>query len=433
MCLLYAEYTDFEYARGGIYMKLKIHRGTNQIGGNIVEITAEQAKERTKIFLDCGANLPPLDSRQWADTVEIDGLTRGKSDCDALFITHYHSDHCGLMSRVNEDIPIYASRETEAVLGIISDFLDLPRPKIRVVKPKAAVNIGGFSILPIGVRHSARGAIMFLVKAEGQKLLYTGDFGDFGNVDYEPLKDVDAMLCEGTNIHTWGGMTEADIEAEAARIMKETRGSVFVLCSTTNIDRIAAIEKACVKSGRSLAIDPFMNAILESISLVRTVPAVGFVPRFIKKKQSPRAYEHLVRYMTGGGKFFRSAKDIAPINDLVFMVRPTMKDFIRRLDKCKSVNGGTLIYSMWNGYKKTEPVSDFLAEAQSLGLEIIDLHASGHACRREIETAVRRVSPKTLIPIHTESSAEFKTIHNNVVLLKDGESFAVMPETEGSA
>jgi ribonuclease J len=201
-------------------MKLKIHRGTNQIGGNVVEVAAEGAK----IFLDCGANLPPLDSRQWTDTMEIDGLTRGMSDCDALFVAHHHSDHCGLAFRVNKDIPIYANRETEAVLGIISDFLDLPRPKFRVVEPGIAVNIGGFSILPIGVRHNARGAMMFSVEAEGQKLLYTGDFGDFGNVDCEPLENVDILLCEGTNIHTPEGRTEADIAAEAARLMKEARG-----------------------------------------------------------------------------------------------------------------------------------------------------------------------------------------------------------------
>ncbi|MDR1875840.1 MAG: MBL fold metallo-hydrolase, partial [Synergistaceae bacterium] len=392
-------------------MKLKIHRGTNQIGGNIVEIVTERTEERTKIFLDCGANLPPLDNRRWSDTTEIDGLTRGASDCNALFVTHYHSDHCGLISRVNEDIPIYAGRETEAALGIIADFIDAPRPKIRVVEAGAAVTIGGVTILPIPVRHSARGAMMFLVEAEGQKLLYTGDFGDFRGVGYEPLRGVDVMLCEGTNIHAPGGMTEADVEAEAARIMKETRGSVFVLCSTTNVDRVAAIEAACARSGRTLAIDPFMKAILESIAPIRSVPSIGFVPNFVGKEKTPGAYKYLTRYLARGDKFFRSAKDIAMEDGLVFMVRPTMKKFIERLDRHKSVSDGTLIYSMWNGYKKTEPVSDFLATARSLGVEIIDLHASGHACRRELEAAVRRVCPKTLIPIHTESSAEFKTMH----------------------
>jgi ribonuclease J len=410
-------------------VNLKIHRGTNQIGGNIVEIVAKQGEKAVKVFFDCGMNLPPLDRNLLADNMEIDGLTRGTSDCDALFITHYHSDHCGLMSRVNGDIPIYASRETEAVLRIISDFRDLPRPKIRVVEPGAAVNVRGVEILPIGVRHSARGAMMFLVEAEGQKLLYTGDFGDFMGIGYNTLRGADVMLCEGTNIHAPGGMTEDDVEAEAVKIMEETKGSVFVLCSATNIDRIAAIETACARSGRTLAIDPFMKAVMESIAPIRSIPSAGFVPRFIKKGKSPRIHEYLAKYLSGGGEFFRGAKDIAPRNGLVFMVRPTMKDFIQRLDKYKSVSDSALIYSMWGGYKKTEPVADFLAAARLLGMRIIDLHASGHAYRRELEAAVRRVSPRTLIPIHTESSAEFKTMHNNVVLLKDGESFAVSSQS----
>ncbi|MDR0652612.1 MAG: MBL fold metallo-hydrolase [Synergistaceae bacterium] len=408
-------------------MNLKIHRGTNQIGGNIIEIVAEQGDKPVKIFFDCGANLPPLDRSQWDDNMKIDGLTRGTSDCDALFITHYHSDHCGLMPRVNDDIPIYSSRETASVLRIISDFIDMPRPKIRIVEPGVTVNIRGVDILPIGVRHSARGAMMFLVKTEGQKLLYTGDFGDFRDIDYSMLRDADVMLCEGTNINTPGGMTEDDVEAEAVKIMEETRGNVFVLCSSTNIDRIAAIEKACARSERTLAIDPFMNAIMESIAPIRSIPSIGFVPRFMNK-ESPRAHEYLAKYLSGGNEFFKGAKNIALRDDLVFMVRPTMKCFIKRLDKYKSVSDSALIYSIWGGYKKTEPVSDFLATAQSLGMRIIELHASGHAYRREIEAAVRSVSPKTLIPIHTESSAEFKTMHNNVVLLKDGENFAVSPD-----
>ena len=133
-------------------MILKIHRGTKQIGGNIVEI----ATDTTRIILDCGRNLPPLDAPQAADAIEIEGLTFGESAYDAVLITHYHADHCGLIERVNADIPIYMSSATKIVLDIISDFIDTPLPRAdQIVVPGKELLIGDIKILPLEVYHSA--------------------------------------------------------------------------------------------------------------------------------------------------------------------------------------------------------------------------------------------------------------------------------------
>jgi mRNA degradation ribonuclease J1/J2 len=80
---------------------------------------------------------------------------------------------------------------------------------------------------------------------------------------------------------------------------------------------------------------------------------------------------------------------------------------------------------MWNGYKRAKPVRDFLELCESLGMNIMDSHASGHAYRSQLESAILKVSPKTLIPVHTESAGEFGALHKNVVLLKDREVFQV--------
>jgi ribonuclease J len=82
-------------------MKLKIHRGTKQISGNIAEI----ATDTTKIILDCGCDLPALNEKFTEDDIEVEGLTTGESAYNAVFITHYHADHSGLNDRVNPDIP----------------------------------------------------------------------------------------------------------------------------------------------------------------------------------------------------------------------------------------------------------------------------------------------------------------------------------------
>jgi ribonuclease J len=334
------------------------------------------------------------------------------------------------MGRVLDDIPIYGSRETNDVLRVISDFVNLPTPRMRVIEPGVPMDIGDIKILPVGVRHSARGAMTFLAESGEQRILYTGDFGDFSGVDYGPMAGADVMLCEGTNVNAPGGLTEDDVEAEAARIMQETQGYVFVLCSATNADRVAAIESACMKSGRTMAIDPFMKAVTDRIAPLKSACPVGFVPHFINKNREPRTHKYLAEYISLGYGNFVGAKEVAQKDGLVLMVRPTMGEFIRRVDRHRSLSGSTLVYSMWRGYKKTAPVREFLALCESLDMEVVDLHASGHAYRQEIESAIKRVSPKTLVPIHTESSREFKTMHRNVVLLKDGEEFKLRARGE---
>jgi ribonuclease J len=398
-----------------MYMKLKIHRGTKQIGGNIVEI----ATDTTKIILDCGRNLPPLDDPKAADDIEIDGLTQGSSAYDAVFITHYHADHCGLIGRVNADVPIYMSNESKLVLDVIADFIDAPLPRVDgILQSGKEIMVGNIRVLPLSVKHSAKGAMAFLVEADGQKLFYTGDFNHIDAAYYPLIGKIDVMLSEGTNISARRGDTEKDIETEAARIMRETNRPVFVLCSTTNIDRVRSIERACRESGRTIAFDPFMSAILDRVGMPLLVNPIGFVPRYIGEK-TPRSHKYLLSDIHS----FSGTEAISKMTNLTFMVRQSMGLFLERLNKLTPLLGSELIYSMWHGYEKTVYTRAFLDLCQSLGMRIHYLHTSGHAYREQLDTAVLRLNPAALVPIHTESAGVFREFHDNVVLLKDGEFY----------
>ncbi|MEG1631851.1 MAG: hypothetical protein RR423_06310 [Hydrogenoanaerobacterium sp.] len=97
-------------------MYIKIHRGTQQIGGNIIEI----GTAKTKLLFDAGANLPPLDDSAYRDSIEIEGLTCGVPSFDAVFVSHHHNDHCGLLERILPDIPMWSGyRETEPVQRLL--------------------------------------------------------------------------------------------------------------------------------------------------------------------------------------------------------------------------------------------------------------------------------------------------------------------------
>jgi ribonuclease J len=398
-------------------VKLKIHRGAKQIGGNIVEISSEKAG----IILDCGKTLPPLGEKAEDDSIDIPGLTSGKSAYDAVFLTHYHSDHCGLANRVNSDIPIYAGIETKTVLSIVADFIGEPKPRIdNILDPRNRLAIGDISITPIPVKHSAAGAMMFCMDCDGRRLLYTGDFN---NIDEEDLRlstqrgAIDVMLCEGTNVGAKNAQTEEDIEREATRIMRETAGQVFVLCSTTNIDRIRSIERACLASGRTMAIDNFMKALIGRIEYPWTADPVGFVPGYIDEK---KALPH--KYFMEEIAFFHNAEAISKMKNLTFMVRPSMTSFLTKLDGLTPLKDSVLIYSMWKGYENHGMVGEFLKLCRSLGIRVEYLHTSGHAYRETLESTVKSLNPRILVPIHTEKADLFSGLHKNVVTLADGET-----------
>jgi len=61
--------------------------------------------------------------------VNIEGLTCGKSQYNAVFITHSHGDHIGLVNQINEDIAVYIEEKTFQIYEITCDFTN--REKIK--------------------------------------------------------------------------------------------------------------------------------------------------------------------------------------------------------------------------------------------------------------------------------------------------------------
>lgn len=80
-------------------MNIIIHRGANQIGGCITEISTDV----TKIIIDLGSNLPGCQQADFTET-EIAGIVDG---ADAVLYTHYHGDHVGFISMVPETVRQY--------------------------------------------------------------------------------------------------------------------------------------------------------------------------------------------------------------------------------------------------------------------------------------------------------------------------------------
>ncbi|MFH1786256.1 MAG: MBL fold metallo-hydrolase RNA specificity domain-containing protein [archaeon] len=60
-------------------------------------------------------------------------------------------------------------------------------------------------------------------------------------------------------------------------------------------------------------------------------------------------------------------------------------------------------------------------------LKFTQAHASGHIAAKELEEAIGKISPKKLIPIHTEHPEMFNKFHPDVLSVKFGTKYDLSP------
>lgn len=407
-------------------MYIRVIRGREQIGGNIIEV----GTDKTRLIFDVGTNLPPLDNKMSKDMISVEGLTNDKSCYDAVFISHHHNDHCGLLSRINSDIPVYCGKETSEIIKIIKDFTnDTTETKFNIFYDKKAVTINDITVTPILTKHSAKDAYMFYIEADGKSILYSGDFKDYSNTKtFLADKHVNALITEGTNINTeeknysTAITTEDDITQETIKICNVYDGTVFVLCSSTNYDRITAIQKATKECGRSYYEDLFLGA------LDKDNCDYKYTTYFQSDDSETKKYFNE----------FNQIKKVISISSMakydckkLIFVRQSMIYFIKKYLNCLSdkekEKKNVLIYSIWNGYKQSNYTTKFLNEIKGLGIDVIDLHCSGHAYYNKLVDFIKDINADTVIPIHCEKNDRnmFNNISKSVCLIGDDDLFLV--------
>lgn len=267
-------------------MTITIHRGIDQIGGCITEI----ATDRTRILIDLGQNLPDGEGAvcdALATSEAVENLTQG---VDAIFYTHYHGDHIGLFHLVPDDVPQYIGKVAKQIalckhrkLAQIPSREELSNDEIcgleamREFTPRQPVKVGDITVTPYFVSHSAYDSYMFLVEADGKRVLHTGDFRGHGYLSKGllptieklvlPQGKVDFLITEGTMLSRFDErvMTEYALQKKAREIMSRYK-NVFVMCSSTDMERLASFKAANEKTHRPLVCDGFQSEVLKIFS-----------------------------------------------------------------------------------------------------------------------------------------------------------------------
>ena len=388
-------------------MNIHIHRGQNQIGGNIIEI----ATDTTKILLDAGLE---LDDNGEQSLPDIYGLF-DSAEYDAIFISHYHCDHIGLAYYTHKNIPVYIGEASYKIIKASDNYKRQPTiSPTGFIYHRIPIKVGDITVTPYLCDHSAFDSYMLLCEADDETVLYTGDFRSNGRKSFDSLlkslpENIDTLLCEGTTLSRKNNIaiTEIKLEERATDLFRQTTGPIFVLQSSMNIDRIVTMYRAAKSCNRIFLEEIYMADVATAAGKNIPNPSFDDVYSFLT---SPSKFNMLTKYRHRVGKTFISKRPF------VMCVRNSMLGYMKSLSKKISFENGLLVYSFWSGYRDTDNMQKFLYECESLGLKIVTLHTTGHADEATIKKLVEKVSPKVLIPIHTENSQRFQELFPDIII-----------------
>lgn len=384
-------------------MKIKVHRGQNQIGGSIIEI----ASDTTKIILDVGIE---LDEGAVPTVPQIEGLFYGEPQYNAVFLSHYHADHIGLAEHTLDDIPIYMGKRAFEIMRASNQYRNIQTnfsPKF--IENGKPLIIGDLKITPISCDHSAFDSYMFLIESGNKRLLYTGDFrangrGEFEDV-LEKLPTVDAVIIEGTVLsrdYTVRNIEEERLEEIGVTALKDSAAPCFIFCSSTNIDRLITTKNIATRTGR-VFLEDIYTAQMAACSGVREIaPKRGQTYAFLTHGGN-KEYDTLEQFSNA-----KISRNSIAKKRFVMTVRPSMRNYLEKLSEMISFEGGVLFYALWKGYQEKPYVKDFLDFMHNKGVKTHILHTSGHADSQTIDDLIFKISPKTIIPVHTENADYFK-------------------------
>ena len=106
------------------------------------------------------------------------------------------------------------------------------------------------------------------------------------------------------------------------------------------------------------------------------------------------------------------------------IVRPSMQ---KDLENINEIDGGNLIYSMWEGYLQKSDTKKFLDYLTNRNFTIHKIHTSGHADTETLKQMVEAIKPKNIVPIHTFSGSEYDKIFKTpIVEMNDGETKEIL-------
>lgn len=303
-------------------------------------------------------------------------------------------------------------------------------------------SIDGMEVEFLPVDHSAFDAHGMIIHTSEGDIAYTGDIrfhGPDSEKSFEFIKKVpkgvEVLITEGTRIERTNTPTEEDVKLESTKLVKETKGLVFVDFPPRDLNRLNIFKNYVAeetdrtfvtppKSGlywtfcklRDI-IDEKDNRILSNFKVFSkdnetTTKSKRSISkyRFIEEINDEEIKTHPGRYIVQLGNYdLPKIIDFSPQQGSIFI-----KSIAEPTDEEGEVSSGKVMDAILKNW------------CDHFNLPIISIHSSGHMCGPDLDRMIKEINPKIILPIHStsENSMLMKEKYpDKVKILEEGQKF----------
>lgn len=411
--------------------KITFYKGLNVIGGTFIKVETEKAVMMFDfgftVMRDIDSNVRLRDGHIPEDFVRIgrlpaaDGIYEnsvaskigcvpyGKTEKPHFFIiSHMHIDHMGGLDMLDPYIPVYMSEDSLRLyrkLCAQGEFTYRAHKNCIGIPYGDNFTVGNIKVNVLPIDHDCTGATGFIIETPDGNIAYTGDYRfhglnpeyteGFGKTCHEA--GIDIMITEGTNA-SWEEFdmltlekpvdeprTEYTLISEVDEILEGSYSLIIINPYERNVGRIHNLYNLCVKHQRKLVLD---NAQADYLGEFYPDDKLCVYSETVGERPVPDGAELISR-------------DEILANPNGYMLQLPYRDSYELLD----LSGVAEVYLHMDGY----PLGDYdpscpkmQALLEKAGIEYVKLGLGGHASPWCLKHMIDTVSPKCLIPIHSQ-------------------------------
>jgi ribonuclease J len=359
------------------------------------------------IIIDIGLQFPEEETPGIDYIIpNVSYLEKRKENISAIILTHGHYDHIGGLPHVLEKLgnpPIYTTGMTKAIIEKRQeDFPNAPKLHVITVKNGDDVKFSNhFTGHFFGVPHTIPESCGVMLKTPIGNIVHFGDF----RIEYdaqgraqglEEFAEIGKMgihtfLCESTNADKPGrSLSEETVEKHLDEIFSAAKGRIIVATFASLLVRVAEIIRIAEKLNRKVALSGY--SMKTNIQIAQNL---GYLKAkegtIIPIEDAHRVKDdHLLVLSTGAqGESNASLMKIITGEHRQIKIKP----------------GDTLVLSssvIPGNESSVQVVKDNLARQGAIIFtsNLVDIHASGHAPKEDLQLAMSLIKPKFLMPVH---------------------------------
>ena len=399
-------------------VRVEVVQGGSEVGGTCVKVVDgdrvlvfDQGLRFSRFRRLYGFRVRPAGPGELRDLGVLPSLEELER-AEALYITHLHLDHLGLLGDLPDELAIRVPSEEalELVSGWYRDSPDWtayipPRYSAAVeeAEPRVTDKRG---VMALPVPHSAYPSTAYLYFGSDGTVLYTGDFrfeplahADrlypytlFTYFEENPDAKVDKLVVEGTNFGrpvwplSWGDALPL------LRRLLAVKGPLLVALHRLELDLLAALLDELRAAGRRVVVAS--EKLLDTIELWfgrLGLPTEGLL-------RAPSLAERPSFIELAGYEDLRDPSGCAVVADLYELV-----EFARGAAREVELGGGLALLTL-SEHEGEEGVEETVALGwlRRLGLQPYRLRVSGHYYPHELAKLIQLAKPRELVPVHTE-------------------------------